>query len=285
MRPTTNANRRSTRSWRGGALALLLVVAACESSVVPSASPSAAVATPSAVESPSSTDPASSPEATAQVDPSPDAQEGDFVPGALAVTVSDRLRVRSAPRVADDSIRYAPVLPVGTELEVIEGPVEASGYTWVHVRPVGITLDDGATDGWVAIADHDGTPWVEESAAPLAGLAVAQSSVERAPVNVADAKRTAAGVNAFGVDLYRRLLKDPDADLDGKGVSMSPVSIAAALAMARAGAEGATASQMDDMLRTSGWNDLGSGVGSLQQILNGYNATWTDEEDATHASR
>ena len=46
----------------------------------------------------------------------------DFVPGALAVTVADRLRVRSEPRVADDSIRYQPVLPVGTELEVIEGP-------------------------------------------------------------------------------------------------------------------------------------------------------------------
>jgi serpin B len=265
------------------ALAVLLVAAACDSSIVPSASPSSPAASPSAVSSPAPTEPVSSPEATAQVEPSPGVDAGDFVPGALAVTVSDRLRVRSQPRVADDSIRYQPVLPVGTELEVIGGPVEASGYTWVHVAPVGVTLDDGATDGWVAIADHDGTPWVEASAAPLAGLAVAQSSVERAPVIVADAKRTAAGVNAFGVDLYRRLLKDPDADLDGKGVSMSPMSIAAALAMARAGAEGATASQMDDMLRTNGWNDLGSGVGSLQQILNGYNATWTDYERATHS--
>ena len=118
---------------------------------------------------------------------------------------------------------------------------------------------------------------------PLADLAVAKSSVERAPVSVADARRTAADINAFGLDLYRRLLKDPKAKLDGKGVVMSPTSIATALAMARAGATGRTASQMDDVLRANGWGDLGSGLGSLEQILNGYNATWEDDEGTRHA--
>ena len=269
------------------AVVVLLVAAACESSVVPSASPSSPAAsptaTPSTVPSLSPTAPAASPETSPQVEPSPGVDAAKFVPGALAVTVSDRLRVRSKPLVDDASIKYQPVLPVGTELQVIEGPVEGSGYQWVRVAPVDVTLDGGVSDGWVAIADHDGTPWVAVSDAPLAGLAVAQSSVDRAPVSVADAKRTAADINAFGLALYRRLLADRKASGGGKGVVMSPVSIATALAMARAGATGRTASQMDDVLRASGWGDLGSGMGSLEQILNGYNATWEDGEGTTHA--
>ena len=102
-------------------------------------------------------------------------------------------------------------------------------------------------------------------------------------MNTADAKRTAADINAFGLALYRRLLQDPKAKLDDKGVVMSPTSIATALAMARAGADGATASQMDKVLRANGWRDLGSGMGSLEQILNGYNATWEDGEGTSHA--
>ena len=74
------------------------------------------------------------------------------------MTVSDRLRVRSQPRVADNSLKYEPLLPTGTELLVIDGPVHASGYDWYRVAPVSLTLSGGATDGWVAAADHDGTP-------------------------------------------------------------------------------------------------------------------------------
>ena len=64
---------------------------------------------------------------------------------------------------------------------------------------------------------------------------------------------------------------------------MSPTSIAMALAMARAGADRSTASQIDRVLRANGWNDLGSGLGSLQQILNGHNATWKDDEGTSHS--
>ena len=113
MRPMTPSDRRSPRSLRATALiAALLVVAACDSSVAPSPSPAApASAAPSLTvqASPSTTpseqpSPASSPDASAQ-------PQGDLAPGALAVTVSDRLRVRSKPEVDAASVKYQPVLP------------------------------------------------------------------------------------------------------------------------------------------------------------------------------
>src|SRR5438045_9752742 len=53
-----------------------------------------------------------------------------YLKNSVVVTVSDRLRVRSQPQISDDSIKYEPVLPIGTELLVLDGPVEGSGYTW-----------------------------------------------------------------------------------------------------------------------------------------------------------
>ena len=96
--------------------------------------------------------PAGSPAATGEpVDP---------LLNAVVVTVSDRLRVRSEPRVSDDSIMYEPVLPLGTELTVLDGPVSASGYTWYKVVPVSFVGLEGPGFGWVAVADKDGEPWI-----------------------------------------------------------------------------------------------------------------------------
>ena len=287
MRPMTSSDRRSPGSVRATALiAALLIVAACDSSVAPHPEPLDAGGLGRSVPvgrwrrrpppHPSSPRPRRAPTRRPQ-------PQGDVVPGALAVTVSDRLRVRSQPVVDDASLKYQPLLPAGTQLQVLDGPVEGSGYQWVRVAPVGVTLDGGVGDGWVAIADHDGTPWIELSAAPLAGLNVAEASVKLESPSVADARRAASELNAFGISLYKRLLADPEADLKGKGVAMSPTSIAMALAMARAGARGSTASQMDRVLGANGWNDLGSGLGSLQQILNRHNATWTDDEGTSHS--
>ena len=80
---------------------------------------------------------------------------------AIIVTVSADLRVRSQPRVSDDSIKYEPVLPLGTKLHVLAGPVLDSGFVWYKVQPVSFDALDSPGFGWVAIADHDGTPWVE----------------------------------------------------------------------------------------------------------------------------
>jgi serpin B len=100
--------------------------------------------------------------------------------------------------------------------------------------------------------------------------------VPRAAVNPTDARRAAVSINAFGVNLYRQLLTDPDADLGGKNLVFSPASIEIALAMARGGAGGDTATQMDRVLQTTGWKDLSAGVNSLDQALASRNGSWTD---------
>ena len=90
----------------------------------------------------------------------PPAGPSDPLLNAVVVTVSDRVRVRSEPRVSDDSIKYEPVLPLGTELLVLDGPAWASGYTWYKVAPASWVGLEGPGYGWVALAGKDGEPWI-----------------------------------------------------------------------------------------------------------------------------
>jgi hypothetical protein len=93
-----------------------------------------------------------------------------LAPDTLAEVVAGRLRIRSEPRVADDSVKYEPLLDVGDRLLVVAGPVVANDYEWYQVtawRP-----DDRSTAlpvGWVARGDHDGTPWLRASVDPCPG--------------------------------------------------------------------------------------------------------------------
>ncbi len=272
------------RTGRSGALAwlvALVLVAACadagptpSTGAIGSVTPTTELAGGSPVGTPGST-PASPPVTAA---PSPSATP-TLAQGSLAVTVVDRLRVRSQPRVSDDSVKYEPLLPAGTQLTVIEGPVEASGYAWYHVAPVAVTLTGGVADGWVAMADRDGTPWIAPAADPLAGLEFARSSVERSLGTAAQADRAAASINAFALDMYHRLRADPGLN----NLVFSPASVALALAMARAGAGGTTATEMDAVLHTSGWKSLSGGLSSLDQELAGHDATWIDDGGQMHA--
>jgi hypothetical protein len=67
--------------------------------------------------------------------------------------------------VSADSVKYEPLLEMGTYLRVLAGPVAASGYWWYRVRlDGGLTLQNGVTTGWVAAADHDGEPWLGDIA-------------------------------------------------------------------------------------------------------------------------
>ena len=79
----------------------------------------------------------------------------------LAQVVSGRLRIRSEPRVAADSIKYEPLLDVGDHLLILDGPVVANDYEWYQVtawRPGNLYASFPV--GWVSRGDHDGTPWI-----------------------------------------------------------------------------------------------------------------------------
>jgi hypothetical protein len=80
-------------------------------------------------------------------------------------TVSDRLRVRSLPEISDASIKYEPLLPLGTKVTILDGPVLGNGYAWYHVRAIVTDRQRGTQPieltGWVAAADRDGERWLQ----------------------------------------------------------------------------------------------------------------------------
>ena len=95
---------------------------------------------------------------------SPGAPVAAIPSGTIVEVVSGNLRVRSQPRVANDSTRFVPLLQTGDRLFVVAGPVRASDYDWYKVVPINTTSDrpgDGLPRGWVSRGDHDGTPWID----------------------------------------------------------------------------------------------------------------------------
>jgi len=81
-------------------------------------------------------------------------------PGSWAVTLSDTLRVRSQPRVSEDSKMYEPLLRKGTNFSIVRGPTTGSGYWWYEVELAPGILDGAIRRGWVAAGDRDGAPWI-----------------------------------------------------------------------------------------------------------------------------
>ncbi len=112
------------------------------------------------------------------------------------------------------------------------------------------------------------------------GITLAAAHVPRASAPPADAKVAAAAIDAFGLDLFRRLAAS------GGNAVISPASIAVALSMAQAGARGETASQMDSVLHGAG-SGSGAGINALDQALAARNGTFKDVEghDLTVALR
>lgn len=85
---------------------------------------------------------------------------GEFAVGSTVDVVVAGLRVRTAPTIDNTkSAKLDPLLGRGTQLNVIEGPVRADEYDWYLVQAIG-----WPHRGWVAAADHDGAPWVEDHA-------------------------------------------------------------------------------------------------------------------------
>jgi serpin B len=257
-------------------LVAVLAAGACDAAPGPPPQPTTASSLAVASITPTA-QPSATPVDTPASTPTSANSEGPLVPGVLAVTVTDDLRVRSAPRVADDSIRHDPLLPEGTEVVVTAGPVQANDYTWYRVAPLTIKLDDGVDQGWVAVADHDGTPWVAPVDDPTPGFELASVMADPIDPSMAAAKARASGINRFGLALYKRLRAADE--LKGKGIVFSPYSIATALGMARAGAAGETGAEMDRVLRTDDWSSLSKGTGSLAQVLARRDGAWMVEGD------
>lgn len=133
--------------------AMLFVAIACQNP--PSTAAPTGAATPSATAPPARS---SSPS-----DPSPAAR--GLAPDAIALVVTDDLRMRTEPGVQDTSIKLAPLLDRGTVAIVLDGPVWASGLRWVRIHP--IDPRGGLPEvGWVAIASGDGEQWVVEDPTP-----------------------------------------------------------------------------------------------------------------------
>jgi hypothetical protein len=160
-----------------GATAVLLVAAlsgcggqavAPSPSAQPSSQPSGVPSTlPGSGESmppASPSGPASPPEASDQ--PTPSSVPGpQLAQETLARVVTSDLRIRSRPEVSDRSVKLEPLLDAPRLLFIVDGPVEASGFTWYRVVPVRKADEFGDLPfGWVAAADHDGTPWIAKAA-------------------------------------------------------------------------------------------------------------------------
>lgn len=85
-----------------------------------------------------------------------------FSVGSVVTTLADDgLRARFQPRISADSYKLEPLLPLGSELYVLDGPVSAAGYTWYEVAQL---TSRKLPSGWVASADRDGTPWIATGA-------------------------------------------------------------------------------------------------------------------------
>ncbi len=132
-----------------------------------------------------------SPTATAAATPgaSTTMETSDPRLGPVVVTVADGLRVRSMPRVSDDSIEREPLLSLHSKLVVLGGPVAASGYTWYDVAALGSRT---LPNGWVAAASRSGEPW----------LATAEFACPPVP---ADFQALSALVPAVGVACFPRM--------------------------------------------------------------------------------
>ena len=92
------------------------------------------------------------------------------------------------------------------------------------------------------------------------------ADVTRASAAPADAVTAGTSIDAFGLALLARL------ETGAGNVVVSPTSVAIALAMARAGASGATGTQMDAVLHGVGAN----GINALDQALAARSGTFTD---------
>jgi hypothetical protein len=146
-----------------------------------SVAPPSATSSPNATVEPSvsrtSPPPSASPATEPPASAAPSAEPGEPLERGVATVLVDSLRVRSEPGTNPDSERLTPLLDTGQSVYVVDGPIQADGYTWYAVAP---RLPDGMLygelpKGWVAAASRDGEPWLSPITAapcPSGGLTI-----------------------------------------------------------------------------------------------------------------
>ena len=103
-------------------------------------------------------------------------------------------------------------------------------------------------------------------------VALARADVPRASTSPEDAAAAGAAIAGLGLDLYRAIAADGEAN-----VVLSPTSIALALAMARAGARGETAAEMDAVMRDLGADGNEAWLNALDAALATRSGTYKDD--------
>jgi serine protease inhibitor len=103
-------------------------------------------------------------------------------------------------------------------------------------------------------------------------VTLARADVPRASTSPADAAAAGAAIAGLGLDLYRAIAADGEAN-----VVLSPTSIALALAMARAGARGETAAEMDAVMRDLGADGNEAWLNALDAALATRSGTFKDD--------
>lgn len=249
------AHARPERPARWPVILVILALAGCTGSpgVTPTTVPTTAPTTaPTAVPTP-----------TTATDP---------YLGHDVVAFVDELEVRSLPGVGAGSIAYTPSLPIGTGFRVVRGPVVAPDGGWYLVELAGLTLldetapeENRVSSGWVRATTADGRPTFGNALAAVPGTALL-GTVQRSTVDPSLATTAATVIDTLAVTLYRQLLADGTIPADSGGV-ISPTSIALAFAMVRAGADGATAAEIDRLLGITGWAELGPSMNALERAL------------------
>ncbi len=193
-------------------LATVALVAGCRMATASAPPASAPLVTTSTAPTGGSTAVAS---VTASVEPAPTPEPSNpslVAADTIAMTVVDGLRVRSQPRVSDDSFKYDPLLPKGTPLYVLDGPVSASGYVWFKVVPLSSST---LHEGWVAVGEPD-------------ERAVARSGIVRLPAGADQVGELTGLQPGVGLACYPRApitirarLVDCNCDIDGPSSSPS----------------------------------------------------------------
>ncbi len=126
--------------------------------------------------------------------------------------------------------------------------------------------------GMLALVTLSGCGPAGQGAGTTGDIALAAADVPRIASSPQDATDAGVAVNAFGLDLYRRVAaQDP-----GANAVLSPASIALALAMARAGARGQTATEMDAVLHGFGTDEHAAWPAALDEALTARTGTFTD---------